>query len=86
MEASFNENVIYSLSSFLFPPFHYRISGSENISSLNSFFFLPDCFSLFLTRLFIILALVPCPPARHVNTNRKLCKVSGTPEKEWICC
>lgn len=58
MPTSFNKTVIFSLKNFPLP-FDYRVSGKKNTSSLNMFFVShPDRFSLFLTRLFIILALV----------------------------
>lgn len=51
-----SKNVIFSLKNFPLP-FDSRVSDKENISSLNMYFFHPDCFSLFLTHLFIILAI-----------------------------
>lgn len=56
MPTSVNENV--SLKNFPLP-FDYRgVWQGKHFFSTCFFFFYPDCFSLFLTRLFIILALV----------------------------
>lgn len=66
-----------------FPPLSdFRVSGKENISSLNiCFFFHPDCFSLFLTRLFITLALVY--PFSQLSTLAQSCvKTAGRWRKD----